>query len=77
MESKVAPAIRLNPGLRSRNGAGTYAGDGDRGIAEEEELVQAGEDDGPDEADEPGPEGVHGHVRVVGVGDGRTDLRVR
>ena len=53
MESKVAPAIRLNPGLRSRNGAGTYAGDGDRGVAEEEELVETGHDDGEDKTDDP------------------------
>ena len=55
---------------------GTYTGDSDGGVAEVEELVKAGDDDGPDEADEPCTEGRAGHVDIVGVGDGSTDLRV-
>lgn len=50
--------------------------DGDRGITEEEELVEAGDEDGPRQTDNPGAEGVDGHVWVVGVGYRRTDLGV-
>lgn len=56
---------------------GTYAGNGDGRIAEEEELVEAGDDNGPDEADEPCAGGRTGHVGVVCVGDGGTHLGVR
>ena len=55
----------------------TDTSDGDSREAEEEELVQAGDEDGPDEADEPRAEGAAGHVGVVGVGDGGSNLRVR
>lgn len=55
----------------------TYATNGDRRVAEEEELVETGDEDGPEDTDEPRPEGVHGHVDVVGVGHRRPDLGVR
>ena len=71
---REAPARSTQCAVRTREQ--TYSGDRDGGIPEEEELVHAGEDDGPDEANEPGAEGVHGHVRVVGVGDGGPDLGV-
>lgn len=56
---------------------GDDARDGDGGISEEEELVQAGDEDGPAETDDPCAEGVDGHVGVVCVGDGGPDFRVR
>ena len=62
--------------VRSKNEQ-TYAANGDRGIPEEEELVHAGDDDGPDDTYEPCTEGVDRHVRVVGVGDGGADLGIR
>jgi len=49
---------------------------GDGGIAEEEELVETGEQDGPKDADDPGAEGGDGHVEIIGVGDGGTDLGI-
>jgi hypothetical protein len=55
---------------------GTYTGDRYAGEAEVEELVEAGNEDGPEETDEPGAEGGAWHVWVVGVGDGSTDLGV-
>ena len=55
----------------------TYTSDGNGRIAEEEELVEAGDDNGPYETDKPCAEGGAGHVWVVGVGDGRTDLGIR
>ena len=54
----------------------THTSDSDARVAEEEELVQPGDDDGPDETDKPSTEGRAGHVDIVGVGDGSTDLRV-
>ena len=67
------------PETENREGdeLGHDTGDGDGGVSEEEELVQTGDEDGPGNANEPGPEGAAGHVRVVGVGDGGTDLGVR
>lgn len=59
----------------SKNG-GTYASDGDRRIPEVEELVHAGDEDGPGEADNPCPDGVHGHVGIIGVRDGGPHLGV-
>ena len=61
--------------VRSKNEQ-TYAANGDRGIPEEEELVHAGDDDGPDDTYEPCTEGFDRHVRVVGVGDGGADLGI-
>lgn len=55
----------------------TYTADRDRGVTEEEELVQPRDEDGPEHTDEPGPEGTAGHVGVVRVGDRRTDLGIR
>jgi hypothetical protein len=53
------------------------ARDGNGWEAEEEELVEAGDDDGPNEANEPSTEGVDGHVWVICVGYSRPDFRVR
>lgn len=53
-----------------------YASNADRRIAEEEELVHAGDDHCPDHADDPCTKSGGGHVEIVGVGDGRADLRV-
>ena len=52
------------------------AADGDGGIAEEEELVETGEQDGPNDADDPGAEGGYGHVEIICVGDGGPDLGI-
>ena len=38
----------------------TYTTDSDRGIAEEEELVQTRDNDSPNCSNHPGPKGVHG-----------------
>ena len=70
-----APARSTQCAVRTREQ--TYSGDRDGGIPEEEELVHAGEDDGPDETDGPSAECVHRHVRIVGVSDGRSNLGVR
>lgn len=56
---------------------GTHGGDGDGRVAEVEELVHAGEDHGPEDADEPRPERRDGHRGVVVVGDGGAHLWVR
>ena len=61
---------------RERDELGDDARDGDGGISEEEELVEAWDEDGPAETDEPGAEGVDRHAGVVGVGDGRPDFGV-
>ena len=55
----------------------TYTSDRYRGESEEEELVQAGNNDGPNNADEPRPECRGGHVCIVSVGHCRTDFRIR
>ena len=55
----------------------TYTTDRDRGEAEEKELIESGDEDGPDETDEPRPESTAGHVCVVRVSDGRTNLGIR
>lgn len=59
-----------------RDELGNDARDGDGGISEEEELVEAWDEDGPAETDEPCAEGTDGHGRVVCVCDGGPDLRV-
>ena len=61
---------------RRRKREDTHTTDGDGGVPEEEELVHAGDEDGPDDSDEPSTEGAGGHVRVVGVGDGGAHLGV-
>ena len=55
----------------------TYTANRDRRIPEEEELVQTGNEDSPDNTNEPGSESVDRHQGVVGVGDGGSNLRVR
>lgn len=69
------------PGCEAADGVrdelGDELADDDRGIAEEEELVHAGEDDGADDADDPDAQGARGHGDVVGVGDGAAHFRVR
>ena len=47
-----------------------------RNAAYEEELVDTGDEDRPDDAYEPGAESVDGHFRVVSVRDGGANLRV-
>jgi hypothetical protein len=54
----------------------TYRSDIGRGIAEEEELIQTGNDDGPKQAQDPCTDRVHRHLRVVCVGDGRSYFRI-
>ena len=54
----------------------TYTTDSDRGIAEEEELVEAGDEHGPADANEPCPESVNGNGGVIGICDGSSDFRV-
>jgi hypothetical protein len=53
-----------------------YGANGDRRIAEEEELVETGDENSPEDTDEPSSEGVYGHIWVIGVCDGRPDLGV-
>ena len=55
----------------------TYATNGDRRVPEEEELVQAGDEHGPADTDQPGPECVDRDRGVIGVRDGGTNLWVR
>lgn len=57
--------------------ASTHTGDRHAGEAEEEELVEPRDEDGPDHADEPSAECRTGHVGVVGVCDGGAHLGVR
>jgi hypothetical protein len=45
-------------------------------VSEEVELVEARDDDSHDHSENPYAEGVAGHLRVVGVGDGGSDLGV-
>lgn len=52
----------------------TYSSDHDGRISEIVELVHARDDDRPEEAEHPCPEGVDGHGRVVKVGDGGAHL---
>lgn len=40
-------------------------------------MIEAGDEDGPDDTNEPRPEGVHWHFEVICVGDGRPDLGIR
>ena len=46
----------------------TDRGDGDGRISEEEELVDARDNDGPHETDDPSAERRRGHRGIVGVG---------
>ena len=46
-------------------------------IPEEEELVEASHDDGENETDYPGANGVDGHAGVIRICYGRADLGVR
>lgn len=55
----------------------THIANEDRRVAEEKELVEAGHDNGEDEADDPGTQCRRGHRRVVRVRDGRAHLGVR
>ncbi len=61
--------------MRSKKG-NTYAADGDRRIPEVEELVHTGDEDRPGEANDPCSDSVHGHIRVIGVGDSGPHLGV-
>ncbi len=54
----------------------TYPTDCDTWIAEEEKLIHAGDDDRPDEPDDPCTQRGHRHGRVIGVGDRRAHLRI-
>lgn len=51
--------------------------DGHGGIAKVQELVDAGHENRPREADDPSPEGRDWDRSVVGVGDRRTHFWVR
>lgn len=55
----------------------TYTADGDRGIAEEEKLVQAGDDNGPNKTEHPGADGRDWDIGVIRVRNSGTDLWVR
>lgn len=56
---------------------GTYTSDGYAGVTEEEELVQTGDEDCPDEAEDPCTGGLAGHVGVVGISDGGPNFGIR
>jgi hypothetical protein len=60
-----------------RNKKSTNLTDGDGGESKEEELVHAGNDDGPDETDDPSTEGRRRHGGIICVGDRRTDFWIR
>ena len=71
-----ANAIRVRPIGNERSVATSYPniineyrGDENGRIAEEEELIQPGDQNGPDNTNEPSPERAHGHVDVVGICD--------
>ena len=48
--------------------------DGDGGVSEEKELVHAGNEDSPDETDDPSTESRRRHRGIVCVGNRRTDF---
>ena len=48
-----------------------------RGIAKEEELVEARDENCPTDANEPCAECVDGNGGVIGIRDGGSDFRVR
>jgi hypothetical protein len=50
---------------------------GNVGISEEEELVDTSDDDGPEKTQEPHSWSVDRHGRIVYVGDGSSDFRIR
>ena len=54
--------------MRARGGA--YAGDDERRVSEIIEFVDPRDDDCPEDAEKPCPQGVDGHGRVVEVGHG-------
>ena len=55
----------------------TYSSDCYRGVPEEEELIETGDNDCPKESNGPGTDRHDGHVGVIRVGDGGTNLRIR
>ena len=62
--------------MRHGKKSDAHIANSDGRIPEEEELVHAGDEDGPDDTNHPCTEGVDRHGRVVGVGDGGADLGV-
>jgi hypothetical protein len=52
----------------------TYLTDGDGRVSEEEKLVDAGNEDGPNETDDPSAEGRRWHRGIIRVGNRRTDF---
>ena len=54
----------------------THTTNDDRGISEEEELVETWNDDSPNDTNDPCAESVDRDGRVVSIRDGRPNLRV-
>lgn len=54
----------------------TYRANADGGVAEVEELINAGEDHGPANTKEPRADRVDGHGGIIKVRDRRADLGV-
>lgn len=54
----------------------TYAAHGDAREAEEEELIHAGDNDSPNNTNDPDAQGGDRHTRVVGVSDRRANLGI-
>lgn len=55
----------------------TYSSDCYRGVPEEEELIETGDNDCPKESNGPGTDRHDGHVGVIRVSHRRTDLGIR
>jgi hypothetical protein len=62
---------------RHRKRSCTNLTDGDGGVSKEKELVHAGNEDSPDETDDPSTEGRRRHRGIVCVGNRRTDFWIR
>ena len=57
--------------------ASTYAGDHEGRISEIIKLVDAGEEDCPENAEHPSANSVYRHVGVIIISNGGADLRIR
>ena len=61
---------------KGENPRETHLGDGNCGVSEEKELVDAGNEDSPHETDDPSPESGARHRGIIRVGDRGSDFRI-
>ena len=71
---KIQFSRRKRNKLLKRRGTNTYLSDEDSRVSKEEELVYAGNEDNPNETNDPGTEGRRWHGGIICVGDGRTNF---